>query len=150
VPQINKQDIAKSILHFEEQFNEKIAPLFTPLLGEGFTITKSQAKVLFSLFHRPDQTATELGEALGRTKASLTGILDALELWNLAKRTSDSEDRRRSRVSLTPKGQKFCEARSREMDARIAARFSSFSEEERAAFVRHLGGAAALLEKLED
>jgi MarR family transcriptional regulator, lower aerobic nicotinate degradation pathway regulator len=150
MPPINKQDIAKSILQFEKQFNEKIAPLFTPLRGEGFAVTKSQAKVLFSLFHRPDQTATELGEALGRTKASLTGILDALELWNLAKRNCDSEDRRRSRVSLTPKGRKFCEAKSREMDARMEARFASFSEEERAALVRSIREATALLEKLED
>jgi DNA-binding MarR family transcriptional regulator len=150
VPSIEKQDIAEAILQFEEQFNEKISPLFTPLRGKGYTLTKSQAKVLFMLFHRPDQTATELGEALGKTKASLTGILDALEDANLAKRSSDSEDRRRSRVSLTAAGRKFCEAKSREMDARIEARFSSFSKDERATLVRHLREAATLLEKLED
>jgi MarR family transcriptional regulator, negative regulator of the multidrug operon emrRAB len=150
VPPIEKKDIAKAILQFEEQFNEKISPLFTPLREKGFTLTKSQAKVLFMLLHRPDQTATELGEALGKTKASLTGILDALEGANLAKRNCDSEDRRRSRVSLTPAGRKFCEAKSRGMDARVEARFSSFSEDERAALVRHFREATALLAKLED
>lgn len=144
------KEIADAILGFEEQYNDKIASVFSPIKTEGLLVTKSQAKVLFLLHHRPAQTATELGDAVGMTKASLTGILDALEAAGLARRAADSEDRRRSLVSLTKAGDELCERKSRELDEKLDRRLAGLSEGQRADFVRHLSSAAALLSKLED
>jgi DNA-binding MarR family transcriptional regulator len=150
MPKVRMKEIADAILDFEEQYNDKIASLFRPVRGEGPILTRSQVKVLFMLLHRSAQTATELGEGLDMTKASLTGILDALEAAGLAKRSSDSEDRRRSKVTLTAAGCKLCEEKAREMDAKLEARFAQFTEAERAEFVRQLRSASQLLKKLED
>lgn len=143
-------EIAEAILDFEHLYNDKIASLFRPVRGGGLSLTKSQSKVLFTLSHCEDQTATELGEGMNMTKASLTGILDALEAAGLARRTGDSSDRRRFRVSLTSAGRKLCDRCSHEIDAALEERFALLSEAERADFARHLASASALLKKLED
>jgi DNA-binding MarR family transcriptional regulator len=150
MPKIRMKRIADAIIGFEERYNDKIASIFTPIRSDGLVLTKSQVKVLFLLYHRSDQTATELGEATDMTKASLTGILDALEREGLARRQSDSEDRRRQRVSLTAAGAELCDRKARELDARLEERFAALSEEDRALFVEHLAAAARLLDKLED
>jgi DNA-binding MarR family transcriptional regulator len=103
---------------------------------------------LMLLKDRPGQTATELGEGLNMTKASLTGILDELELKKLVRREADAEDRRKSRLSLTDKGRKSAEALSGELQALLAARLAPLAEAEREALARHLSAAQALLSKL--
>lgn len=148
--EVRLKEIADAILAFEEQYNEKLASIFTPIRWEKLALTKSQVKAMFLLFNRPEQTATELGEAMCMTKASLTGILDVLEAENLARRSGDASDRRRLLVSLTATGRRICEQKAREMDAKLGSRFTAFSQAERADFVRCLGEAAALLKKLED
>jgi Transcriptional regulators len=150
MPAVKPKEMADAIIGFEEQYNERLAPLFTPIRWETLALTKSQAKTMFFLQSRPAQTATELGEAMCMTKASLTGILDVLEREGLARREADSEDRRRFRVSLTAAGRRLCERKARELDAKLSSRFASIPERERADFVRHLEAATGILKKLED
>jgi DNA-binding MarR family transcriptional regulator len=80
---IQPKEIAGAILAFEEQYNEKLAVLFSPDRSEKPFLTRSQIKTLFLLLMRPSQTASELGDAMRMTKANLTGILDALEAEGL-------------------------------------------------------------------
>ncbi len=148
--EIRPKEIAGAILAFEEQYNEKLAALFSSCRDEKPSLTRSQVKTLFLLFMRSEQTATELGDAMRMTKANLTGILDALEAEGLVCRTVDPADRRRVLVSLTGAGRKICERKAREMDAKLEARFEPLSQADRAEFVRCLHSAAALLKKLED
>jgi DNA-binding MarR family transcriptional regulator len=150
MPKVRTNEIADAILDFDEQYNDKIASIFRPARGKKHPLTRSQVKVLFMLVHRPEQTATELGDAMNMTKASLTGIIDALEAEGLAKRSSDSEDRRRMKVMLTAAGCKLCDVKAREMEAKLESRFASFSEAERVEFIRQLRSTAQLLKKLED
>jgi DNA-binding MarR family transcriptional regulator len=150
VADVRPREIAGAILDFEEQYNERLAPIFKPARGDSPSLTKSQAKAMFLLFGRPGQTATELGDAMSMTKASLTGILDALEAEGLARREADPSDRRRALASLTAAGRRLCERRIREADGRIEARFAPLSPAERAELVRHFCAATALLKRLED
>lgn len=143
------RDISRAILAFEEQFNEKLASLYTPIKGEELALTRSQVKAMFVLFTRPGQTATELGEAMRMTKASLTGILDALESEGLVLRSGDESDRRRSLVSLTASGRTLCEKKARELSARLEERFAPLSRAEREDFVRCLSAATALMKRME-
>jgi DNA-binding MarR family transcriptional regulator len=147
--EVGVKEIAKAIFAFEEQYNEKLASLFTPIRGEDLALTRSQVKAMFALLGRPGQTATELGEAMRMTKASLTGILDALEAEGLVQRSDDESDRRRSLASLTAAGRKLCERKARELDAELGSRFASLSPAERSDFARCLVEAAAYLRKLE-
>jgi MarR family transcriptional regulator, organic hydroperoxide resistance regulator len=149
VADVKPKEIAGAILGFEEQFNEKLAPIFKPARGDRPPLTKSQAKAMYVLFGRQGQTATELGEAMSMTKASLTGILDALEAEGIARREADPGDRRRVLASLTAAGRRHCERRIREADAMIETRFAPLSQAERSDFVRYVVGATEILKRLE-
>ena len=142
------RDVADSIIEFEPQFYDKIANLVVPPKSEGLALTRSQFKTLILLLFGPARTATELGEAMDMTKASMTGILDVLESKALATRTADTEDRRRLRIALTDKGREFCESKMVEFDSRLEARMSPLSNADRTSLARHLAGAAAILKKL--
>lgn len=146
---VRPKEIAGAILDYEEQYNEKLSPIFKPARGDSPSLTRSQTMAMFLLLGRPGQTATELGEALSMTKASLTGILDALEAGGLVRREADSGDRRRVLASLTAAGRKLCERRIREADAGIEERFAPLSPAERADFVRYVVGATEILKRLE-
>lgn len=143
-------EVAEALFEFEPQFNDKIATLIVPARNEKLALTRSQFKALILLMFGPGRTATELGEALGMTKASLTGILDVLESLGLAARKSDPEDRRKARLYLTAAGRKLCEGKKKEFDAKLEARLATLSDADRAALARHLAAAASILKKLEE
>lgn len=148
--ELSPRDISRAILAFEEQFNEKVASLYTSIKGERIVLTRSQVKALFMLFNRPAQTATELGEAMRMTKASLTGILDVLEAEGLIFRSDDASDRRRVLVSLSASGRALCERKARELSAKLEERFAPLSREDREEFVRCLATATALMKRMEN
>jgi DNA-binding MarR family transcriptional regulator len=148
VAELSPRDISRAILAFEEQFNEKLTSLYTPIKGEELALTRSQVKAMFVLYNRPGQTATELGEAMSMTKASLSGILDALEAAGLVLRSGDENDRRRALVSLTASGRTLCERKARELSSALEERFAPLSRAEREDFVRCLADATALLKRM--
>jgi len=142
------RDVADAIFELEPQFNDKIATLIMPPKGEELALTRSQFKTLVLLMLGPSRSASELGEAMGLTKASLTGILDALESKGLATRAVDGKDRRRNIVTLTQAGRDLCGAKMAEFESRLEARMSYLSDADRVDLARCLSGAAAILKKL--
>jgi DNA-binding MarR family transcriptional regulator len=141
-------DVAKSLVDFMPHFNDKLASLFPPSTRAIGTLSKSQVRVLMLLRKRSGQTATELGEGLNMTKASLTGILDELESKGLAERSADPEDRRKFRLGLTGSGRKTADAIARELDKVLEARIAPLSARDRVALARHLAAATDILAKL--
>jgi DNA-binding MarR family transcriptional regulator len=83
----------------------------------------------------------ELAERLGVTRASVTGLLDALEADDLVARRRDSRDGRGVRVVLTPAGRDLIDRIRPGHAARLAAVTRSLSADERRQLV-------ALLEKV--
>ena len=139
--------LADSIADFSMAYNDKLASLFSPRKKER-ALTRSQVMALMLLARRPGQTATELGENLNMTKASLTGILDALEAGNLARRTADEADRRKSLIALTKMGESMAEGIGREFEAALAERIAPLSAGDREGLRRSLAEAASILAKL--
>jgi MarR family transcriptional regulator, negative regulator of the multidrug operon emrRAB len=142
------RNVAESITDFMPHYNDKLASLFPPSPETTGKLTKSQVRVLMLLRKRPGQTATDLGEGLNMTKASLTGILDELESRGLAERAIDPEDRRKYRLDLTGSGRKAAETIAREFEKALEARIAPLSAKDREAFARHLGAVSRLLAKL--
>jgi DNA-binding MarR family transcriptional regulator len=141
-------EVAKSIFGFLPLFNDKVASLLPPSPETIGTLKKSQVRVLMLLRKLSGQTATRLGEGIGMTKASLTGILDELESRGLAERSADPEDRRKSRLSLTGSGRKVADSIAREFEKALEARIAPLSAGDRAALARHLAAATEILAKL--
>jgi DNA-binding MarR family transcriptional regulator len=141
------RDIALSIVDFMPLFNDKLDSLFSSAKEVPGGLTKSQGQTLMFLRRSPERTATDLGEALGMTKASLSGILDALEAKDLLRRTADIEDRRKSRLALTASGKKTCDAIARYFDRALEASIASLSMPNREALARHLLAVTEILKK---
>ncbi len=76
----------------------------------GHSITIDQWLVLRMLKDHPDVSQNDLADLIFKDKASVTRILDLLEQQKFLTRKTDPDNRRRSRLSLTPKGHKAVEA----------------------------------------
>lgn len=70
-------------------------------------VTSPQRLVIRIVGQKPNQTATEISDTLGKHPSTLTGVLARLEARGLLVRDVDAEDRRRARFKLTAAGKKI-------------------------------------------
>lgn len=109
-------------------------------------ITASQLSALSSLARMGALTLGELAGVERVRPPTMTRIVAQLEEAGLVSRQSDPEDRRISRVSISPAGQRFLESSRSRTEALLARRLASLEPEELAA----LEPAVRLLEYLLD
>jgi DNA-binding MarR family transcriptional regulator len=72
-------------------------------MGEGLQITRTQLEILMLLSAEP-QTTGELAQRLFLTQSAVTQTLDTLVRRNLVERLADENDRRITRLQLSPSG----------------------------------------------
>jgi MarR family 2-MHQ and catechol resistance regulon transcriptional repressor len=77
---------------------------------QPFGLSTSQFGVLDTIATRGAVHQQELAEALGRSKAQMTAIIDALEARGLVRRERHAIDRRFIAVHLTPEGRAVLDA----------------------------------------
>jgi DNA-binding MarR family transcriptional regulator len=71
-------------------------------------ISEGRLRLLGILLDRPDAaTHSELAEESGVTKGTITGLVDGLEREGYVQRQPDAQDRRVSRIALTPAGEAY-------------------------------------------
>ena len=93
-------------------------------------LTVSQADVLFTLGNTEGLTFGEIGAKTLITKGTLTGVVDRLEAKGLVRRVPSSDDRRCTRVTLTPEGVRRFEQIYPEHIARLKSRFDRLDARE--------------------
>lgn len=100
-------------------------------------LSSAELWVLFVLKHHPGPpTPAEIARWLFRETHSVAGLLNRMEQKGLVKRQKDAQNRRLTRVLLTPKGE---ELYHRANETRIVARLMScFSDSELQEFGRYL------------
>src|SRR5262249_40033687 len=86
--------------------------------------------VLALLNREPDKPLcpADLAERSGVTRATMTGLLQGLELDGLIKRTASLEDKRMSYVALTAKGRKYLDAVLPDLFRRLGQLMDGVSE----------------------
>lgn len=75
------------------------------LQNSGANISPEQWYLLFRLFERPGQSQSELADEELNDHPNITRLLDALQRRDLVRREPDPDDRRRTLVYLTDRGQ---------------------------------------------
>lgn len=90
-------------------------------MADTLGVTGPQRLAIRMIGLRPAITATELAQLLHLHKSTITGVLARLEARDLIRRSSDPEDARVSRFSLTSDGQKLNRQKSGTIEARVAA-----------------------------
>ncbi len=101
-----------------------------------FGLSASQYGVLDTLNTRGSVHQQELAEALGRSKAQMTAIIDALEAKSLVRRERHATDRRFMTVHLTPDGLELLATATPVRAAAIVALMSELTGEQRARLAR--------------
>lgn len=71
-------------------------------------ISEGRLRILGILLDRPEAaTHSELADESGVTKGTITGLVDGLERDGYVQRLPDEQDRRVTRIQLTPAGQAY-------------------------------------------
>ncbi|MFB3924787.1 MAG: MarR family winged helix-turn-helix transcriptional regulator [Syntrophales bacterium] len=78
--------------------------LNSTLSAEGIRITYAQAGILFLLKHKDGRIMSELSQFLSIDNSTITGLIDRLEKSGFVTRNSNPDDRRISRIFITPQG----------------------------------------------
>jgi DNA-binding MarR family transcriptional regulator len=88
---------------------QAIKSFFMPRIKElhGHEITYEMFQVLNVLWRKSDVNQQEIANAIQKSKASLTPLIDNLVKINLVTRTEDSADRRNKIISLTEAGRLY-------------------------------------------
>jgi DNA-binding MarR family transcriptional regulator len=106
-----------------------------------FGISQGRFATLMALRRATDQTATpaELSEHLSVTRATVTGLLDALEADGLVERAHRKDDRRSVAVTITKKGTALIEKILPEHYERIGALMGKLNKAEKKQLTALLG-----------
>jgi DNA-binding MarR family transcriptional regulator/GNAT superfamily N-acetyltransferase len=91
-----------AVRRFSRFYTRQIGLLQDGMLKTPFSL--SEARVLYELAHRDKPTATALADDLGLDPGYLSRMLRGFCERGLVAKTPSPEDRRQSRLSLTPKG----------------------------------------------
>lgn len=113
----------------------------------NFSSSQGRFSVLMSLWNACRQSGgrdrtlspAELADRTGVTRATITGLVDALERDDLVTRTPDATDRRMISVQITPKGESLLLEILPTHFQRMAWLLEPLDESERQTMVRLLG-----------
>ncbi len=117
---------------------------------QPFGLSASQFGVLDTISLRGAVHQQELAEALGRSKAQMTAIIDALEARGLVRRERHAIDRRFITVHLTPDGRAVLGAATPARSGAIVALMNELTGEQRVRLARLCGRLLRVLDPYED
>lgn len=98
----------------------------------------AQGKILYTLWEFGDLSIVEISKRTGLAKTSLTSMLERMERSGLITRTEDSEDHRRTVVSLTERAQALKGAYDRVSQRANEVYYEGFTEAEITEFESYL------------
>lgn len=98
--QAKRQLIDEVIREFRTTGNQDSA--FDSMAAQRLGVNETDLRCLNIIENSGGLSAGELAIQSGLTGGAVTGVIDRLESAGLARRASDSEDRRRVRVEVTP------------------------------------------------
>ena len=94
-------------------------------------LTPAQYYLLLALSHEPGLGVGEMAAAAGCSSPTATRMLDGLERDGVVVRESSSRDRRRTIVSLTPKGKRLLAQQRRRSDRKKQRLYEQLTPAER-------------------
>jgi DNA-binding MarR family transcriptional regulator len=134
----------------EDELVETLIGVFMELDGLFSTasrqlgLTPQQAQLLCFAQHLQPSFG-ELATLLHCDKTNITGLVDRLQRRGLLTRQPDPDDRRMSRVHLTPQGEAVTGRFQQAINTTLTTRFSSWASAERDSLVRLLQSATTAL-----
>lgn len=122
-------DAVTSLIDASDRIREEFAELYAK-----HELARGRFRILITLYDKAptDGVApTDLAEACGISRATVTGIVDTLKEQDLVGRVASTDDRRSIRVCLTDKGRAKIDAILPEMIAVSQRAWAALSHDER-------------------
>ncbi|MDE2447982.1 MAG: MarR family transcriptional regulator [Gammaproteobacteria bacterium] len=114
-------------------------------------LTAPQRMVMQVLFHSDGMSLKELCEQVSLSHSTVSGIVDRLQAKGMAARSTDSADRRLTRIAVTPVVRQFMQQQAPRLTAQpLIEALSRLSEQDRRAISRGLRLLRDALEPKED
>ncbi|MBN1315760.1 MAG: MarR family transcriptional regulator [Anaerolineales bacterium] len=120
--------------------------IFSLLLDTDNDLTLNQLRVLFHLNYHGDRVMRQIAEKLEVSDPTATGVIDRLVERSLVERSSDPEDRRRVRVSLSARGCQLVSEMRRSGARSATAVFDQLAEDQKDALFQALAPVFELLD----
>jgi len=118
-------------------------------LAGSHGLTGPQMLCLREIATRGSLTTGSLALAVALSPATLTGILDRLEVRGLVSRERRPEDKRRVLVSLTPIGRQMSQELPSPLQDRFSERMTELSADDQAAIRAALASVAKMMDPAE-
>lgn len=114
-------------------------------------LTAPQRMVMQVLFHCAGMSLKELCEQVSLSHSTVSGIVDRLQAKGMAARSTDSADRRLTRIAVTPVVRQFMQQQAPRLTAQpLVQALSRLSQQDRRAIRRGLRLLRDALEPKED
>ncbi|HEX7966084.1 MAG TPA: MarR family transcriptional regulator [Gammaproteobacteria bacterium] len=123
--------------------------VYSRQLSGSHGLTGPQMLCLREIAGRGSLTTGALAKGIALSPATLTGILDRLEVRGLVSRERRPEDKRRVLVSLTPLGKQMSLELPSPLQMRFSARLSELPPDEQVAIRLALGSVARMMAELD-
>ena len=121
--------------------------VYSRQLAGSHGLTGPQMLCLREILDQGSLTTGALALAIALSPATLTGILDRLEVRGLVSRERRPEDKRRVLVSLTPLGLQMAQELPSPLQERFGSRLTELSADEQAALRQALNKVARMMEE---
>lgn len=121
--------------------------VYSRQLSDSHGLTGPQMLCLREIAKQGSLTTGTLALAVALSPATLTGILDRLEMRGLVSRERRPEDKRRVVVSLTAHGRQMAQELPSPMQERFGSKLASLPAEEQAVIRRALANVAGMMEE---
>jgi DNA-binding MarR family transcriptional regulator len=113
----------------------------------GLDLTREQLRIVFLIYHHGELSPGEVADALGVSKANVTGVINRLVVRGLVNRRENPSDRRGYILSLTETGRSQVERLQEQHTEKIAGVIGRMPDEAVEGLHK---GLSALLEALEE
>ena len=121
--------------------------VYSRQLSDSHGLTGPQMLCLREISQQGSLTTGTLALAVALSPATLTGILDRLEMRGLVSRERRPEDKRRVVVSLTAHGKQMSHELPSPIQERFGAKLASLPAAEQSAIRQALGNVARMMEE---
>jgi DNA-binding MarR family transcriptional regulator len=119
--------------------------LHSRYLVKKIGLTGPQLLILSRLSHKELKSVGEIAREVSLSQATVTDILDRIELRGLVSRKRSSEDKRRTTVKLTEKGVDVLSNKPALLQEQFLNRFSALDEWEQTAILSSLQRVATMM-----
>ncbi len=141
---MNKQDASTYVLSTLRQIIRAI-DIHSRTLSKQFGLTGPQLIVISEIGQYGPMTIGDLARRISLSQATVTTILDRLELKELALRTRDKIDKRRVYVDITDKARKILENHPNFLQEAFVRRFNALEEWEQTLILSSIQRIAAMM-----